>query len=139
MKRNSLYVASISLVLFAYGSILAQSQPSKRKITTPCDIISSPEKYVGKKVRFVAVFKSGFMQPAVLTHASCNQSFIEPSYDGIIVEKIIKNLKDDGSGLLQSAEFMFTGILRKDVVSVHVPIKGLLQNYMMIIKSAKVR
>ena len=107
-----------------------------------CEIFRTPDKYVNKKIRFVADYSSGFMQPDFLSHPDCYESIIIPALDvndtrSADVEKMItKNLRHMDDGISSKGKFVFAGYLRKDLVSGCLPINGLLQNYTMIIQSA---
>jgi hypothetical protein len=148
MQQVYRYLPLLVLFLACFVSVYAQGkhQPVSRapgKVQTVCDIVRSPQTYVGKTIRFVGVFESPFGGPDLLSHSDCDQTLLLASFDSkdedsiALRERIVEQLEDDGTQLLLRGDFIFSGTLLKNRVSGHTPIKGLLQNYTLIIKSAE--
>ena len=121
------------------GSALGQKSVDKKDRPSLCEIISHPDKYVGKEIKFFFVFCSGLWVTDLLSDPDCKDRLIEPSFrDKAFRDKIYKKSKKDGDGISKSGRFLFTGTLKKNPGDGGLPIRGLLQGYTMKLKSFSV-
>ena len=146
MKFSIVFLLLLPLMLNGQVSNKNKGDFVVMKVVDFCDIAKRPEKYVDRKVKFIANLAEGLMQPKLLSDSKCKEhvlmvSFIEveDSTSHSVKEYIEKNLKESNENSSSGAKFMFTGYLRKDPNSNHVSIKGLLQGHTMIISSARSR
>ena len=142
MKHYLQWIMLIVGLVTIQGSVLAQCKVAKMDRPSICEIAKHPDKYVGKKIEFFAVFSSGLMAPALLSDPDCDERVIWPSVDGdykkyeAFIEKIDKSLKKEEDSIFESGRFLFTGTLKKNPLGGRSPIKGLLQGYSMMLESA---
>jgi hypothetical protein len=138
-----IYVLIVILsITFLTNAEDKKTHPSKKpEVVSFCQIIKNPTKYVNRKVKFTATYYSVISGTPVLLDSKCEQHSMLFDYNKSkfleLKRKIENNLKTREDQIGETANFSFVGVLKKNLIEGHTPIKGLLQNYTMAIESVK--
>lgn len=109
-----------------------------------CAVYKNPSKFENKKLTLSVNYTEGFMQTAVLSNCDCSGSVIQPAFEtddsngSAVLDKIKKLLVEQQDKVTWTTpEIEVTGVLKKTEQS--LPIRGLLENYVFVIESARIK
>jgi hypothetical protein len=143
VKHYFAIVSLLSYVFFGgvyFAKIESYNNPKKIEF---CEIVNNPQEYDGREITFVADYRQVFMLGDLLSDPACDDHviYVSTANDPVsskIRDKIYAELKDIDGGSTSVGRFKFVGFWRKNPSKSGVPIKGLVQGYTMLIRSAKV-
>lgn len=129
----------LSPVLNGHGQKMRKEYEKK---VTFCKILEQPKKYEKKSVNFTATYHEFFWTGVFLSSSGCKGKFMELKFsnkDSLkflqMKKKIKKNLKKDKDGLNEKVKLKVYGYLERGSKEYVRPMKGLLQQYVIIIES----
>lgn len=125
--------------------VLPPAKNALVKGSTFCDVYKRPSKFENKKLTLSVNYSEGFMQTAVLSNYDCRGSVIQPAFEtddgsnaSVAFDEIKKLLIEQQDKVTWTTpEIEVTGVLKRTKQS--LPIRGLLENYVFVIESARIK
>jgi hypothetical protein len=141
--RNGIVICICALSLLLISVVVCQSTRSRPERIELCEVLTSPAKFVGKRIKFTATARAGISVTPTLSSLRCRNRSITYAFRdenqfqemNAVLEQSLRDRNDGTSG----GNFDFVGVLTRNPIEGRVPVSGLLQDYTLDLEFAEAK